>query len=207
MLYRQLWDKAHEAYKTQALATIILSSILIMTLLAFGCAEAESGSTLKPKGFRTSKSLSGGGFGNSYNPNEEGKVFLVITVAVPTKELIPTEAEYLTLKSEYDADKIESKTHMSPLSPRENCRIYNPERFTIILADGRGYHGKLIALVNGFAAFASSFTSWHTPEDKKSPNETVDVAFVVDEKDVKPPFRIQIDRQSPVAVPEKKMEK
>lgn len=29
MLYRQLWDKAHEAYKTQALATIILSSILI----------------------------------------------------------------------------------------------------------------------------------------------------------------------------------
>lgn len=219
MLYRQLLDKAqlinvnyfyrsggsfncrrsaHETYKTQSLSTIILFGILIMTLLAFGCSKTGlSGSALEPKGFRTSKSLSHG-FDGSYSPNDNGKVFLVITVAVPTKELIPTEAEYLKIEPKFES--------------RENCRILNHERFTVILVDGRRYHGELIAFHARenvpILDFSPYMISWQMLENEKTLIVTnVDVAFVVDEKDAKPPFRIQLDRQTPVAVPEKKMEK
>ena len=181
------------------------------SLLPVGCSENDlSGPSLLAKGYRTAKSLDAGGYGNSMKTEDKDKIFLVVTVSIPTDELITTEAEYRTMKHEQDSSKIEAGEKKISLPAKEYCRIYSPQRFTVILADGRGYHGQLIARKNSTGmGFSSSCTYWQSFASSQSPevpkNETVDVAFVVDEKDSRPPFQIQLDRNTTVTVPDTKL--
>jgi major membrane immunogen (membrane-anchored lipoprotein) len=190
-----------------ALGLIIITTII----LPVGCSKNDlSGPSLVAKGYRTAISLDGGGYGNSMKTEDKDKIFLVVTVSVPTGELIPTEAEYRTMKHEQDSSKIEAGEKKISFPAKEYCRIYSPQRFTVIFADGRGYHGQLIARDNSAGmGFSSSCMYWQSFANSQSPevpkNETVNVAFVVDGKDCRPPFQIQLDRNTTVPVPDTKL--
>lgn len=197
--------------------TALFSALLFFMLLIEGCSKSkpfrEPEPVLNAQGFRIVPSL-GGGFYNSFTPVGEGKVFVVVTVDVPVKHIIPTDAEYRTFSANItenrDSLKKADGLKQPPVPSREQCRIYQADRFSLIVADGQGYHGDLVASssLGGGDFFSSVLYESKLSSEKESAVapviETLNVAFAIDKKAAKPPMYLQLDRYPPVHVPEKK---
>lgn len=177
-------------------------------LLCVDCGK-KTGPIPEPLGFRICRSLGGGlgTSGGSITPTDKDASFLVISLRMPVSELMPTEAEYKSMKARHDARATDPTAPKTVMPARENCRMYTPERFTVILADGRGIKAQLIDSAG--AGFSSGFSSSTSTADEagrmKSPAmpalERIEVACIVKGGETRPPFCVQLDRRAPQPVP------
>jgi hypothetical protein len=122
----------------------------------------------------------------SASAGEEGKTFVVVALDVSAKVLIPSEAEYRSKGSK---------------AKRERCRSYNPERFTLILADGRRFLCSAMTSDSDRNWFGSSYREGGPQRE----TEGISVAAIVDVKDARSPFKIQLDTNAPIPVPDRRL--
>ena len=75
---------------------------------------------------------------------------------VPAAVFMPCEAEYQTIKAEHEkSSRGEEESKKLKLSSPEQVQVYDCDRFVIVLADGRGYHGTQISVKSKFATSRS----------------------------------------------------
>lgn len=196
------WHRSH--------AGMTLPVGLALLALAAGASSCQksTGPMIKPLGYLTAKELSSGS--GTLRPKEDGGTFVVVVVEIPVQLLMPTEAEYQSILAREKEQKKDDKAaaDKGPL-PRECYRLLYPQRFTVVLADGRGERADVItpweyASLMGF--HDGNITMSVTREkvaDKAEQNVKVAVAVVVKEADAKPPFRLQLDREAARPVPDK----
>ena len=167
-------------------------------------------SLLKPIGFYVARSLQGGlgTTGGSIKPKEANKSFLVIVVSAASRHFMPSEAEYLAIK---EARKDDSKRKPPP--SRECVRVFDPDSFMVVLADGRGYRADLLAnwehlrSSSGFGGFCpGSCTTTSTSPIPLGTAEELAVAWVLNAKDCRMPLKVQFGRWHAVQVPNKRLE-
>lgn len=139
---------------------------------------------------------------------DSNKRFIVIVAFVPSDLVMPSEAEYTKLKGDHDG-------RTNKLYPPRNCLSHlDSARFRIVLADGQAQRQCLVADLRGSAGSLGTYFSGGTmtntryskgsPEPLKSPTK-IGVACVAAREDCKPPFKLQIDQDDPVDVPNKKV--
>jgi hypothetical protein len=187
-----------------------LSAGLALLALAMGASSCQrsTGPEIKPLGYLTAKELSGGG--GTLRPKEEGKTFVVIVADVPVQLLMPTEAEYQSILAEDRERKKDDKpaTDKGPL-PRDRYRLLDPQRFTVVLADGRGQRAVAIttwefASAMGFHDGTLTMSIMQAKSGAKDETSVkLAVAVVVNEAEAKPPFMLQLDRDLTRRVPDK----
>jgi hypothetical protein len=184
-------------------------ALLLVVFITGGCSEQkpapEPEPVIKPVGFRVVPTVGGQ---NMYTPHEKGSLFVVVTVEVPVSFILPTAAEYKTMQSNQDTiRKITLGEIKDTVPPIKQCRMYRSSRFTLIVPNGKGYHGDLVAS-SGSDFFSQDMSFWKTSAEKESVaasgSETLDLAFVIDKLEAKSPLQLQLDRYPPVAVPENK---
>jgi DNA-directed RNA polymerase subunit RPC12/RpoP len=176
---------------------------------------AETKAAEKPRskvvGFFTTTALQGGvgTMGGGIEPKEEGKTFLVVVMSLPRSCFIPSEAEFLALRAER---KKEDPSRME-VSCRENVQIYDPSRFMLILADGRGLRAGLIAAsYDEKALFDLGFSpgriiqsaSSATPIDP-SRQEAVAVGWALSPGECALSLKVQVDKEVPLPVPDHRL--
>jgi hypothetical protein len=191
-------------------AGMALPAGLALLALAVGASSCQkrAGATIKPTGYLVASELSGGG--NTLRPKADGMTFVVVCVDVPVELLMPTEAEYQTIRAREQEQKkndAEAKDKDKEPLARDRYRILDPRRFTVVLADGRGERAEAIAYwewasLMGFhdGTLTMSITK-AKPTDKEEREIRIAVAIVVKEAEAKPPFRLQLDREVAQRVP------
>lgn len=200
----------HVTHWLRSNAALTLPAGLASLALAAGAVSCQryTAAVIKPLGYFTAKELSSGS--GTLRPKEEGGTFVVVVVEIPAQLLMPTEAEYQSILAREKEQKKDDKAaaDKGPL-PRECYRLLYPQRFTIVLADGRGERADVItpwefASLMGF--HDGNITMSITREkvaDKAEQSVKLAVAVVVKETEAKPPFMLQLDRGNPRKVPDK----
>lgn len=171
------------------IAVLILAAAAVWTWLR----PAATG--VQPVGYYTSKSLQGGigTPGGDLSPRGNEQTFLVVQMQVKEQHLFS----------------------------RSQVGIYDPRQFTIVLGDGRGFRGHFIGFWGpdspdsvspgmGFApapGFRLKYASDNGVADRWARNRTrhVAVAWLLDEREAKPPLQIQFLGGKPRPVPNNTM--
>lgn len=160
---------------------------------------------LEPIGYFETDQVEGG-LGTHGGPLEpkDGKRFLVLVVHIPTEWLWPKEAEFQTMK-----------TKNKDLRSRQQIKVYDPGKFLITAADGRGYRADLISTANvehqadvdpseRAFGFSTTFTSSSagTSESTLSKDinaaprrEIVAVALIAGHETLKAPYTIEFSEK------------
>ena len=180
---------------------IIVTSFVFFSFI-FGINLVSGEELISTIGYFSTSALSGGlgTKGGAVNPKNPDEVFLTVVMSVPSGSFVPTEAEYGKMKKRKSSNK--------ELAPRTHIKLYQPNRFSLILSDKSSFTGALITFwpVKKPLGFSTNIsTSGKGPVRKLTP-EQVAVAFVIPKANSKPPFRIQIDRENPIPVIEKELE-
>jgi WD40 repeat protein len=123
--------------------------------------------------------------------------FVVVVLSVPRGHLVPSGTEYETMRKEAEQDP-----KADPVAPRERLGVYSPERFRLVLADGRSGRGRLLGNWPCADGFCGGFT--RTSSDPVATDERVAlaIAWPVPAAAAKGPFRVRLDKAEPVAVPD-----
>ncbi|MBN1551157.1 ankyrin repeat domain-containing protein [bacterium] len=133
-----------------------------------------------------------------FKPKEDGYQFMIVVLSLPTARMMPTEAEYAQIKHNRD--------NPDKLSPIDWIKIYDPDRFSLILPNGYSTKGSLISMWSKYLNWGEGYTleALNGPVDLKA-TEEIAVAFIVPENETLFPCKIQLDRDEPVNVIEKLM--
>ncbi|MGD2072756.1 MAG: hypothetical protein PVG65_04635 [Candidatus Thorarchaeota archaeon] len=178
----------------------LVSFVFLSLITKTGLVHGEW--SLSTMGYFSASALSGGlgTKGGAVNPKNTDDVFLTVVMSVPSVLFVPTEAEYGRMKK--------SKHSNKELAPRTHIKLYQPNRFSLILSNGRSFTGVLITFwpVKKPLGFSTNIRFAEKGPVEKRETDQIAVAFIIPKVNSKPPFRIQIDRDKPVTVAKKELE-
>jgi hypothetical protein len=126
--------------------------------------------------------------------------FLVLVLSVPRGHFIPSEPEYQALYKEAQEDPT-----TDPMAARQRICVYAPERFHLMIGEDRAVRGRLLAPWPCADGFSPGLTATSSESVEASRRIALAVAWPLP-AGFKGPFRVRLDKNEPVVVPDLRLQ-